>query len=170
MNRSALCLLALGLLAALCLYQARAGDEADKDGHAGAKGHKLVTPDMVKWGPAPPSLPPGAQLAVLDGDPAKAGAPYVLRAKLPDGYKVPPHWHPVDENVTVLKGALVMGLGEKFDKSAGKELPVGSYSKMPKGVRHFAWAKGETVIQLNGTGPFEIHYVNPADDPRKKPR
>jgi hypothetical protein len=172
MTRSTACLLALGLLAALSLYHAGAGagDEGRKDDHSGAKGHKVVTPDKIKWGPGPASLPPGAQMAVLDGDPAKAGAPYVLRAKLPDGYKVPPHWHPVDENVTVLEGVMGMGLGEKFDKAAGKELPAGSYFKTPKGVRHFAWAKGETVIQVNGIGPFEIRYVNPTDDPRKKSR
>ena len=170
MTRSTACLVLLGLFAAFSFYRARADDEGKKEDHAGAKGHKLVTPDKLKWGPAPPSLPPGAQIAVLDGDPKKAGSPYVMRAKLPDGYKVPPHWHPVDENVTVLRGVLGMGRGEKFDKGAGKELPAGSYSKMPRGVRHFAWARGETIIQVHGTGPFEVHYVNPADDPRKKSR
>lgn len=143
----------------------RAGKEDPK--HAG-DGHVMVTPDHVKWGPAPPSLPPGAQVAILDGDPTRAGMPYVIRAKMPDGYKVPPHWHPVDENVTVLKGTLVLARGEKFDPSQGTELPAGSFSKMPKGVRHYARAKGETIIQVNGIGPFEVHYVDPKDDPRKK--
>jgi hypothetical protein len=170
MKRSTACLLVLGLPAALFLYHARAGDGGKKEDHSAAKGHKMVTPDKLKWGPAPPGLPPGAQVAVLDGDPAKSGAPYVLRAKLPDGYKVPPHWHPTDENVTVIRGVLGVGKGEKFDKGAGKEMPAGSYAKMPKEMRHFAWARGETIIQVHGTGPFEINYVNPADDPRKKPK
>jgi hypothetical protein len=140
----------------------------DKPGHAGDMEHVVVRPDAVKWGPAPASLPPGAQVAVLVGDPGKAGAPYVLRVRLPDGYKVPPHWHPSDENVTVLKGTFLIGKGEKFDPSKTEELPAGSFMRMPKTMRHFATAKGETVIQLNGVGPFEINYVNPADDPRKK--
>jgi quercetin dioxygenase-like cupin family protein len=140
----------------------------DKPGHAGDAEHLVVRPGGLKWGPAPPSLPPGAQLAVLVGDPGKPGVAYVIRAKLPDGYKVPPHWHPTDENVTVLEGTLLVGKGEKFDPSATEELPAGSFMRMPKTMRHFAVAKGETVIQLHGVGPFEITYVNPADDPRKK--
>jgi hypothetical protein len=171
MKRHSALLVVFALVGVISLYPAWADDKEEKDkpsGGKGMKGHVLVTPDKLKWGPAPPSLPPGAKLAVLDGDPTKAGAPYVLRAKFSDGYRVPPHWHPVDENVTVLKGVLVVGRGEKVDKKAAKELPAGSFSKMPKGMRHYAWAKGETVIQVHGVGPFEIHYVNPADDPRKK--
>ena len=129
--------------------------------------HVMVTPDQVKWGPGPPALPPGAQLAVVEGDPSKAGSAFAIRVKFSDGYKVPPHWHPTDERVLVLSGTLGVGLGEKFDPAAGHELPVGSYAVMPQGVRHFAWAKGETVIQVSGTGPFEVNYVNAADDPRK---
>jgi quercetin dioxygenase-like cupin family protein len=140
----------------------------DTGGHAGDKDHVVVRPAAIKWGPVPPSLPPGSQMAVLVGDPSKAGVPYVFRAKLPDGYKVPPHWHPSDENVTVLQGTLLVGKGENLDPSAMEELPAGSFMRMPKTMRHFAMAKGETIIQLHGIGPFEIHYVNPADDPRKK--
>jgi quercetin dioxygenase-like cupin family protein len=106
-------------------------------------------------------------MAILEGDPSKAGAPFAIRAKLPDGYRVPPHWHPTDERIVVLQGTFGMGLGERFDPAAGRELPVGSYVVAPKGVRHFVWAKGETVIQVSGMGPIEINYVNPADDPRK---
>jgi quercetin dioxygenase-like cupin family protein len=128
----------------------------------------VVRPGALKWGPAPPSLPPGSQLAVLVGDPTKPGVPYVFRVKLPDGYKVPPHWHPGDENVTVLQGTLLIGKGEKLEPSRMEELPAGSFGHMPKGMRHFALARGETVIQLHGVGPFVINYVNPADDPRKQ--
>jgi len=115
-------------------------------------------------------LPPGSQIAVLTGDPGKPGMAYVLRAKLPDGYKVPSHWHPSDENVTVLKGTLLVGKGEKLDPAKMEELPVGSSMRMPKTMRHSAMAKGETIIQVYGIWPFDINYVNPADDPRKKTR
>ena len=139
-----------------------------KGGGAAHPKHIVVTPDEIKWGPGPPGLPPGAQLAVLRGDPSKAGAPFTMRAKLPDGYRVPPHWHPTDENVSVVQGTLMIGMGSKWDESAGKELPAGSFALMPKGARHFAWFKGETIIDIYGTGPFDIRYVNPSDDPRRK--
>ncbi len=144
-------------------------DEQGKHGDAKGEGHVIVPLAETKWGPAPPSLPPGAQLAVLEGDPRMKGATYTIRAKLPDGYKVPPHWHPVDENVTVLKGTLILGRGEKFNLKGAMELTAGTFSHMPKGMHHFAQAKGETIIQVHGVGPFEVHYVNPEDDPRKKP-
>jgi quercetin dioxygenase-like cupin family protein len=153
--------LVLALLALACPRPTQGEDKK------AAMRHVLLTPDAIKWGPAPPALPPGAQVAVLSGDPKKAGL-YVIRAKMPDGYVVPPHWHPHDENVTVLKGTLVMGMSEKFDKEGGRELPVGSYVRMPKGVPHYARAKGETVIQVHAMGPLVINYVNPSDDPRKK--
>jgi hypothetical protein len=157
-------LLIVGLIPLLYLCSAR-GAKEDEPAHADDKDHVMVTPDKIKWNPAPPSLPKGAQVAVLAGDPRKEGA-YTMRVKLPDGFKVPPHWHPVDENVTVIEGTFNMGRGEKFDRAATQELPVGSYVKMPKKMRHFAWAKGETIIQVHGMGPFEINYVNAADDPR----
>src|SRR5262245_989343 len=97
------------------------GAQADDKGHGMDAGHVVVRADDVKWGPAPPSLPAGAQAAIIFGDPSKA-APYVLRAKLPDGYKVPPHWHPTDENVTVLKGTFMAGKGDKFDAGASETL------------------------------------------------
>jgi hypothetical protein len=143
-----------------------AGEDKDKP-HDMAKGHVMVKADDVKWGAGPPGLPAGVQVAVLTGDPGKA-VPYVLRAKMPDGYKVPPHWHPTDENVTVLKGTLMMGKGEKFDADTSVALTEGSFARMVKEMRHFAWAKGETIIQVHGIGPFDITYVNPDDDPRKK--
>ena len=138
-----------------------------EQGHGSDKGHVAIRPDDVKWGPGPAGLPAGAKLAVLSGDPSKAG-PYVLRAKLPDGYKVPPHWHPTDENVTVIQGTFMAGKGDKFNAEASENFPAGSFVLMPKEMRHFAWVKGETVIQVHGIGPFDITYVNAADDPRKK--
>jgi len=159
-------LLLLGFSPLLCLGPARSGAD-DEPKHADEKDHVVVTPDKIKWGPAPPSLQKGAEAAVLVGDPTKKGA-YAIRVKMPDGYKVMPHWHPTDENVTVIQGTFNIGRGEKFDQSATQEMPAGSYMRMPKGMRHFAWAKGEVIVQVHGEGPFEINYVNPADDPRKK--
>ena len=172
MRKYQLSLVILAVLPAASLAIAQSA----QDNRAGAAptetraAHVVVTPDKLTWGPAPPGLPAGAQLAVLEGDPSKAGANFAFRAKLPDGYRVPAHWHPTDERIVVLQGTLGMGTGEKFDPAAGHELPAGSYSVMPAGVRHFVWAKGETVIQVSGIGPFEITYVNSADDPRKAPK
>src|SRR6185503_3241851 len=106
--------------------------------------HTAVAPEEMKWGPAPPSLPPGAELAVISGDPSKAGLPFAMRVKFPDGYKVPPHWHPTDENVTVIQGTINIGTGDKFEESAAKQLPAGSFAVMPKRMHHFALATGET--------------------------
>lgn len=167
-NRLTFIALALSILASLALAQT---GKMKTDGHSDMQDggtHLVVGADEVKWGPGPPSLPAGAQLAVLAGDPSKAGGAYVIRVRFPDGYRVPPHWHPVTENVTVIQGAISIGMGDKFDESAGRQLTAGSFTSMPKGVRHFAWAKGDTILQVHGAGPFEINYVNPADDPRKK--
>jgi quercetin dioxygenase-like cupin family protein len=128
---------------------------------------QLVTADKIKWQEGPPSLPKGAQVAALEGDLGKEG-PFVLRLKLPDGYRVPPHTHPKTERVTVLSGTLYIGMGEKFDEKAGKVMPAGSYGQWPAGMKHFGWAKGETVIQLHGTGPWSIQYLYPEDDPRNR--
>jgi quercetin dioxygenase-like cupin family protein len=157
--------LIIAAAAALAIWT---GVQADGEkGHGSDKNHVMVRPDDIKWSPGPSSLPAGPSVAVLTGDPSKAG-PYVLRVKMPDGYKIPPHWHPTDENVTVIQGTFMVGKGEKFDAEASESLPAGSFVRMPMEMRHFAWAKGETIVQVHGTGPFEINYVNAADDPRKK--
>lgn len=127
--------------------------------------HTLIKPDSLQWGPGPPQLPPGGQAIVLQGDPSKEG-PYTLRSKLPDGYVIPPHWHPSAENVTVLSGTLHIGMGETFDKSKSEAIQAGGFLSMPAQMRHFAWIEGETVLQVHGMGPFDITYINPADDPR----
>ena len=125
------------------------------------------TPESIKWAQGPPSLPSGVQVAVLEGDLAKSG-PYVFRVKAPDSYQIPPHRHPDDECLTVLKGTLMVGEGSKVDRSAASELPAGSLYILPKGHEHYVWTKGETIIQVHGMGPWGITYVNPEDDPRKK--
>jgi quercetin dioxygenase-like cupin family protein len=122
--------------------------------------------DTMKWGPAPPELPPGSQLTVLEGDPSKAAA-YTVRLKMPDGYKIQPHWHPTVEHVTVLSGTLKVGMGAKWDDSNPTVLSSGGFAVMPARMKHFAWTSGETVLQLHGIGPFKIIYVNPNDAPMK---
>lgn len=133
---------------------------------ATSKSMSVYAPTDVTWQEGPASLPAGAKLAVLEGDLTKAG-PFTMRLMVPDGYRVPPHSHGNIEHLTVVSGTFYVGMGEKFDESAGRELPAGSFAFMPAGMRHFAWTKGETVVQVHGVGPWSITYVNPTDDPRK---
>ena len=130
-------------------------------------GHKIVTPQEIKWGPAPPALPAGAQLAVLHGDPAKAGL-FVMRLKMPKGYILPPHRHLPTEVVTVVSGTFRLGMGETADPSKAQGLPAGSLFVMEPGTAHFASTDEETVVQISTNGPWDITYVNPKDDPREK--
>lgn len=123
----------------------------------------------IKWIQGPPSLPKGVMMAVLEGNPAKEGL-FVFRVKLPDGYRVPPHTHPKIERVTVISGTFNIGMGDIFDEKATKAMPAGTYGYWPAGMKHFVWAKGETVLQFHGMGPWSIQFVNPNDDPRKKDR
>jgi quercetin dioxygenase-like cupin family protein len=115
---------------------------------------------QIAWQQGPASLPPGAKLAVLEGDPAKDG-PFTMRLMLPDGYKIPPHTHPKVEYVTVIAGTFNLGMGEKFDESTGREMPAGTFGFWLAGMKHFAWAKGETIIQLHGAGPWTINILTP---------
>lgn len=135
------------------------------DGIQKAEMH-LYSANEVQWENGPASLPAGAKFAVLEGDPAKEGA-FTMRLWFPDGFQLPPHWHTKVEHVTVISGTFNIGMGEKFDKSATREMPAGAFGFWPAEMRHFAWAKGDTVLQLHGVGPWTITYVNPADDPRK---
>lgn len=130
-------------------------------------GPNLYAADAIRWKPGPPSLPKGAMIAVLEGDPSKEG-PFVFRVKLPDGYRVPPHTHPKTERVTVLSGTFHIGMGDRFDAKMTRPMSAGTYGYWPAGMRHFVWAEGETVLQFHGQGPWSIEYVNPADDPRRK--
>ena len=127
----------------------------------------LHRPDALKWQDGPPSLPPGAKIAVLEGDPTKPG-PFVFRVKVPDGYKIPLHTHPKPERVTVIAGTFQIGMGDKFDATKVEAMPAGTYGTWPAGMKHFVIVKGETVVQFHGDGPWKIEYVNPADDPRNK--
>lgn len=166
MRRSLIVLL---LIAGMALAQTAKHRTAAKSSAAKAGGQAptITTPDNVKWGDAPPVFSPGAQFAVLSGNPMAAG-PYVVRLKVPDGYKIMPHWHPTTENVTVVSGELHVGMGDKFDEAGMQAMPPGSFVAMPPRMHHYAMAKGETVVQVHGTGPFKLNYVNPSDNPQKK--
>ena len=130
-----------------------------------AQQHVMQPLAATTWGPAPPMLPAGAQIAVLSGDPGKP-APYTVRLRFPANYAIPAHSHPTDENITVVTGTLFLGMGTKLDKAAGTSLGAGGFALMPAGSNHFAYTKQETTILLYGQGPVEFKYVNPADDPR----
>jgi hypothetical protein len=160
--------LLIALTALLIVVGTNSPAQGQKEKAATRLTHMVVLPDDIKWVDGPPGLPAGVKVAVLDGDPSKSGANFTLRAKMPDGYTVPPHWHSVDEVITVIEGSMGIGIGEKLDKSKVRYMPAGTFMKMNKGEKHFAIAKGETIIQVNSPGPFDINYVNPNDDPRKK--
>ena len=134
---------------------------------AQAPAHVMENLATAKWSPAPPMLPPGAQIAVLSGDPTKA-VPYTIRLKFPANYDIPAHSHPGDEHVAVVSGELFMGMGARLDRKAGMALGVGGFALMPANANHFAYTRSETTIVLYGQGPVEFKYVNPSDDPRTK--
>ena len=136
-------------------------------GQGTAPPHTFIIPADIKWSDAPPTLPQGAKIAVLQGDPAKA-APFVMRILVPaGGYKIAPHWHTQDEQLTVISGMLYIGLGDKFSKRAARALPRGGFHFLPGKEHHYAFTTGRTIVQINGNGPFDINYINPADDPQK---
>ncbi len=127
----------------------------------------VVTAAELKWGEPPSVFEKGASFTVVSGDPGKAGI-FVVRLKMPAGYKVAAHWHPTDEHVTVISGTFAIGIGETFNKATMKELPAGGYAFLPAEMRHFAMATTATTVQIEGPGPFALTYVNPADDPRQR--
>lgn len=126
----------------------------------------VVLPDEIAWAPVP-SLPPGAQINVIEGD-LSASAPFTFRLLLPDGYRLPVHTHPGVERVTVLTGTLHLGFGDTFDQNRVEAMPEGSVAIIPHGVTMFGYATGETVLQVHGEGPWDITYVNPEEDPRNQ--
>ncbi len=122
---------------------------------------RSLTPAELDWTGAPPMLPPGASMAVIEGS-------FAVRLKFPANYKIPAHWHPAKVTVTVISGTFNLGLGDKLDTTKGKPLPAGSIFEMPATIHHFGWTSEETIIQQHGIGPWGINYLNPADDPRQK--
>jgi hypothetical protein len=128
----------------------------------------VFTPNDIPYGPAPAFLPAGAQLAVLEGNPAAASGDYTIRLKMPDGYRIAPHWHPKRENVTVLTGTFKVGMGDHFDEAKMGDFPAGSFAYLDPDMHHYAMAVGEVVVQVHGASPLQFNYVNPEDDPSHK--
>jgi len=124
----------------------------------------VVKPADLKWGPPPPVFMKGMTMTVVSGDPGKEGN-FVVRLKMPAGYKIMPHWHPTDENVTVLSGTFAIGMGENFDAKTMTKLPAGGYVLLPANMRHYAMASTAAMVQVHGMGPFQLTYVHPEDDP-----
>jgi len=155
---------AVAILGMLCL----AGTFLGISAHAGSHSDNAFTPDAIHWGPPPPFVAPGAQVAVLEGNPAGTTGDYTIRLKMPDGYKIAPHWHPLRENVTVIKGNFKVGMGDVFEADKMATFPAGSFAYLDPDMHHYAMASGEVIVQVHGAAPLQFNYVNPQDDPSKK--
>jgi hypothetical protein len=135
---------------------------------AAATEKHAFTPDAVEYGPAPSFVAPGAQLAVLEGNPLATSGDYTIRLKMPDGYRVAPHWHPKRENVTVISGTLKFGMGDRFDESSMTSFPAGSFAYLDPDMHHYVMASGDVVVQIHGMAPVQFNYINSEDDPSRK--
>jgi quercetin dioxygenase-like cupin family protein len=130
-----------------------------QDKKESAAAHKIVHYGDLKWTP----IIKGCDFAVVSGDPDAEGSPFVVRFRCADGANVPAHWHPTDENLTVLKGTFLIGMGDSYDETKLQTMNTGNFLSMPKEMRHFATCKGETIVQVHGAGPFKVNWVNPAE-------
>ena len=128
----------------------------------------IFTPDSIPWGPAPAFVTAGAQLAVVEGNPMANTGDYTIRLKMPDGYRIAPHWHPKRENVTVISGTFKVGMGDHFEETKMASFATGSFAYLDPQMHHYAMASGETVVQVHGMSPLQFNYVNPNDDPSRK--
>jgi mannose-6-phosphate isomerase-like protein (cupin superfamily) len=155
---------ALALAAVFCVAGQFAKISAQADSHA----KHVFTPNAIPWGTPPPFVPAGAQLAVLEGDPTASTGDYTIRLKMPDGYRLPPHWHPLRENVTVISGTFKVGMGDVFDADKMMAVPAGSFAYLDPSMHHYAMASGEVVVEVHGMSPIQFNYINPQDDPSKK--
>jgi quercetin dioxygenase-like cupin family protein len=126
---------------------------------------KPTAQPTLNWGPAPAVFPKGAEMAVVSGDPGKA-APFVVQLRMPDGYRIAPHFHPTDETIEVKQGTFLYGMGDVFDVTKTKTMRVGDKGNIPATMHHFATAQGPTIVAVSAMGPFVLTYVNPADDPQ----
>ena len=150
-------------LAAVALAAGQHFMVADASGTHG----NAFTPDTVQWGPPPPFVAPGAQFAVLEGDPTASGGNYTVRLKMPAGYHIAPHWHPLRENVTVISGTFKVGMGDTFNADKMSAFPAGSFAYLDPDMHHYAMAASDVVVQIHGTAPVKFNYINPQDDPSK---
>ena len=135
--------------------------------HPGVHEKNAFTPDAIQWGPPPPFIAPGAQVAVIEGNPGASTGDYTVRVKMPDGYRIAPHWHPLRENVTVISVTFKVGMGDTFDKDKMTTFPAGSFAYLDPDMHHYAMAVGETIVQVHGQAPLQFNYVNPKDDPSR---
>ena len=119
----------------------------------------------IKWGPAPAVFPPGAQMAVMQGNPGASGL-FTVRLRMPNGYRVAPHTHPTDEHITVISGNFQVGMGKTVDAKQTTTLHAGDFITAPAGAAHYAQARGAAIVQVHAMGPFALTYVNPADLPK----
>lgn len=158
----------LGLLLALAGMLWLGARLVTVSAHSPVHGKNAFTPDAVDWGVAPPFMQPGAQLAVLEGDPTAKAGDYTVRLKMPDGYRIAPHWHPRRENVTVISGTFKVGMGDTFDQAKMGAFPAGSFAYLDPEMHHYAMASGEVVVQVHGAAPLEFRYINADDDPSRK--
>jgi len=153
--------LALAIVALL----ACTGKLLTRAAHASADDqHNAFTPDTIPWGPAPSFLAPGAQLAVLEGDPTATTGDFTVRLKMPDGYRIAPHFHPFRENVTVLEGSFKVGMGDHFDTHKMAAFTTGSFAFLDPDMHHYAMACGQVIVQVHGKSPFQFNFINPDDD------
>lgn len=172
MNSGALLLVALAVTAcsrggASSIMAQGVGSASAATGRSPSASQAMDHTDQIKWGPAPPIFPPGAQFAVVQGDPSVAGAMFTVRLRFPNGYIVPPHRHPTDEHVTVLRGTFLVGVGENFSTHDLTPFQVGGFVTAAANMAHFASARGVTEVQVHAIGPFQLTYVHPEDDPTK---
>jgi ChrR Cupin-like domain len=152
---------------ALVAFVGWAGQHSTVAAHSAAHANNAFTPDTIAWGPPPPFVAPGAQFAVIEGDPMAPGSNYTVRLKMPDGYRIAPHWHPLRENVTVISGTFKVGMGDTFETSKMGTFPAGSFAYLDPDMHHYAMASGEVIVQIHGTAPVKFNYINPKDDPSK---
>jgi hypothetical protein len=131
--------------------------------HSAAEDVIRLTPAELTWTAGPPMLPPGAEMAVIEGAFHQPG-PFTVRLRFPANYRIPAHWHPVKVTVTVISGTFNMGIGDTLDTGQGKALPAGSVFEMPARIHHFGWTSEETIIQEHGVGPLRVHYLGPSSE------
>jgi quercetin dioxygenase-like cupin family protein len=135
--------------------------------HDHSQEKNAFTPDTIPWGPAPPVVRHGAQFAVLEGDPTASTGDFTIRLKMPDGFRIAPHFHPERENVTVISGTFKVGMGDEFETNKMKAFTAGSFAFLDPNMHHFAMACGETIVQVHGRSPLQFNYINPEDDPSR---
>jgi hypothetical protein len=160
-RNSYLTIMLVGLFCVAGLLFAISAQTASSEKHT-------FTPDTIPYGPAPAFVASGAQLAVLEGNPGASSGDYTVRLRMPDGYRIAPHWHPQRENVTIITGTFKVGMGDRFDESKMGAFPAGSFAYLDPDMHHYAMASGEVVVQVHGTAPLQFNYVNPNDDPSRK--